>query len=83
MSNVNHAVTIGAILSRGYRMIAASVLFYMPLMREFTLWFGAVDASKDNVERLLQHGVNIELYPGKCSALFISECRGRNNMEGG
>ena len=45
-------------------MIGASVLFYLPIVREITLWFGAVDADKETVEMLLREGVNVELYPG-------------------
>lgn len=45
-------------------MLAASVLFWIPVIREFTLWFGAVDARMKNVKMLLEAGVNVELYPG-------------------
>ena len=45
-------------------MIGASVLFYLPIVREITLWFGALDADKETVEMLLREGVNVELYPG-------------------
>ena len=66
--------------SRPSRMIGASVLFYLPVVREVTLWFGALDAGKETVEMLLQAGANVELYPGAldemlqpgtvCSAVF-------------
>lgn len=52
------------LLSRPSRMIGASVLFYLPVVREVTLWFGALDAGKETVEMLLQAGANVELYPG-------------------
>ena len=45
-------------------MIAASVLFYVPFVREVSLWFGGLDAGKETVEMLLQAGANVELYPG-------------------
>jgi len=32
------------LLSRPSRMVAATVLFYLPIIREFSLWFGAMDA---------------------------------------
>ena len=50
--------------SRPSRMIGASVLFYLPFVREVTLWCGALDAGKETVEMLLQAGANVELYPG-------------------
>ena len=61
-------------------MIGASVLFYLPIVREVTLWFGALDAGKETFEMLLRAGANVELYPGAldemlqpgtvCSAVF-------------
>ena len=45
-------------------MLAASVIMWLPVIRELSLWFGAVDASKSNTVRLLNAGANVELYPG-------------------
>ena len=47
-------------------MIGASVLFYLPIVREITLWFGAVDADKETVEMLLREGkvVTRRMRPG-------------------
>ena len=45
-------------------MIGANVLFYLPVVRELTLFFGGLDADKETVEMLLRKGVNVELYPG-------------------
>lgn len=50
--------------SRPWRMLGASVVFRIPLMRELSLWFGAVDAARSNCERLLRAGVNVVLWPG-------------------
>ena len=41
-------------------MIGANVLFYLPIVREITLFFGALDADKETVEMLLRKGVNVE-----------------------
>lgn len=52
------------LFDRPWRMIGASALFRIPLVRELTLFFGAVDASRSNCERLLRAGSNIVLWPG-------------------
>ena len=52
------------LLKRPSRMIGANVLFYLPVVRELTLFFGGLDADKETVEMLLREGVNVELYPG-------------------
>ena len=45
-------------------MLGASVLFRIPIVREMTLWFGAVDAGRAQCERLLNAGVNVCVWPG-------------------
>jgi len=50
--------------NRPWRMLAASVVFRIPLMRELSLFFGAVDASRSNCERLLRAGANVVVWPG-------------------
>jgi len=55
---------INKIFQRPWRMLAASVLFKIPVVREMTLWFGAVDASKSNCERFLKGGASLVVYPG-------------------
>ena len=52
------------LFKRPWRMIAASALFYIPIIREMSLWFGAVDASKSMCRKVLQAGANLILYPG-------------------
>jgi len=55
---------LARLLARDWRMLAASVLFRIPLVRELTLWFGAVDAARGNCEKLLRSGVNVVVWPG-------------------
>lgn len=49
---------------RPYRMLAASVIFKIPIMREISLLFGAIDASKANCISLLKNGVSLIVFPG-------------------
>jgi len=51
-------------LRRDWRMLGASILFRIPIVRELTLWFGAVDAGRSNCERLLRNGVSVCVWPG-------------------
>lgn len=51
-------------LRRDWRMLAASILFWIPIVREMTLWFGAVDAGRAQCERLLRAGVSVCVWPG-------------------
>jgi 1-acyl-sn-glycerol-3-phosphate acyltransferase len=53
-----------ALFKKPWRMIGASALFYIPIVREMTLWFGAMDASKKNCEKILKGGASLVLYPG-------------------
>ena len=55
---------LSAFLKRDWRMLGASVLFRIPIVREMTLWFGAVDAGRAQCERLLTAGVNVCVWPG-------------------
>ena len=45
-------------------MIGANALFWIPIVREFTLLFGAVGADKRTFECVLDHGDNVVVYPG-------------------
>eukprot|EP00605_Chrysophyceae_sp_TOSAG23-4_P000030 GSChrysophyteH1.ASY1.ANO1.31.1 assembled CDS len=60
----------------GWRMIAASVLFYIPIVREMTLFFGAVDACKPMCEKVLRSGTSLVLYPGGLDEANSTEGRG-------
>lgn len=50
--------------NRDWRMLAASVLFKIPIMREITLWFGGIDANKKNFFKMLDNGAHVALYSG-------------------
>ncbi len=52
------------IFYRPWRMLGASILFSIPIVREMSLWFGAVDASKKTCEKVLSAGASLVLYPG-------------------
>ena len=54
------------------RMLGASILFSIPIVREMTLWFGAVDASKKNVEQLLRKSATVVVYPGGIDEMPLS-----------
>lgn len=42
----------------------ASVMFYVPIIRELVLWSGGIDVSRDSVQYALQHDKNVLLIPG-------------------
>lgn len=46
------------------RLASASVLFWVPIVREIILLAGARDAARSNIERLLAEGHTIALNPG-------------------
>ncbi|CAD7955389.1 unnamed protein product [Amoebophrya sp. A25] len=64
-------------LNREWRMIGASVLFRIPLIRELSLSYGAVDATKATCELVLKNGANLIVYPGgldEANALKSTSC---------
>lgn len=46
------------------RDLAASIVFRIPLFREFNLWCGAVDAGKATAHAVLRSGRSLFVYPG-------------------
>jgi 1-acyl-sn-glycerol-3-phosphate acyltransferase len=49
---------------KDWRMLGASALFSIPIVREMSLWFGAIDASKKTCEKVLKAGISLVLFPG-------------------
>ena len=65
---------------RPWRMVAASVLFRIPIIREMTLIFGATDAAKRNIKNSLQAGVNVVVYPGGLDEANTSDVAGQGSV---
>ena len=61
-----------------WRMIGASALYYIPIVRELTLWFGAVNATKETCEMLLRAGSSLVIYPGGLDEANSTEGNGQD-----
>lgn len=51
-------------LKRDWRMVAANILFRIPLVREISLSFGAIASDRTACEVVLKAGCNLCVYPG-------------------
>eukprot|EP00467_Chlorarachnion_reptans_P009924 CAMPEP_0114498690 /NCGR_PEP_ID=MMETSP0109-20121206/7007_1 /TAXON_ID=29199 /ORGANISM="Chlorarachnion reptans, Strain CCCM449" /LENGTH=241 /DNA_ID=CAMNT_0001676185 /DNA_START=370 /DNA_END=1095 /DNA_ORIENTATION=+ len=49
---------------RGWRTLAASILFWLPLVREVVLWTGCVDAGRLSANKVLKEGNSVIVLPG-------------------
>lgn len=46
------------------RDLSASVLFYIPVVRELLMWLGCIDASAKTAEKALKEGMSLLIYVG-------------------
>lgn len=49
---------------KGWRVLAANVLFQLPIVREISLWTGCVDAGRRTAARTLSKGRTVVVIPG-------------------
>ncbi|DAZ93943.1 TPA: hypothetical protein N0F65_012889 [Lagenidium giganteum] len=61
------------------RTLAASSLFYIPMARELSLWFGAVDAGRATAEKVLKDKQSVTVYPGGIAEIFMVEPQSKIN----
>lgn len=58
------------------RALSATVLYYIPVVREMTLWSGCIDARRSVAEKAIDRGRTIIVLPGGLPEQ-IRTCRGR------
>ena len=56
-----------------YRVLAASPMFALPLVRDICLALGAVDAGRKTALRVLGAGLNVHVYPGGSREVFMTD----------
>lgn len=55
------------------RMVMASVLFKIPVLRDLLLSYGAVDASKRTLVKVFEHGEDVLIVPGGSQEVLLSQ----------
>jgi hypothetical protein len=55
------------------RVLAASPMFKVPLVRDICLALGAVDAGRKTALRVLEHGLSVHVYPGGSKEVFLTD----------
>lgn len=53
--------------------LAASVLFRVPVLRDFALWFGAVDATHQSIDSVLCSGKSMSICPGGLQEIIYAD----------
>ena len=55
------------------RVLAASPMFKVPLVRDICLALGAVDAGRKTALRVLEKGLSVHVYPGGSKEVFMTD----------
>jgi 1-acyl-sn-glycerol-3-phosphate acyltransferase len=55
------------------RVLAASPMFKVPLVRDICLALGAVDAGRKTALRVLEQGLSVHVYPGGSKEVFMTD----------
>ena len=56
-----------------FRVLAASPMFKVPLVRDLCLALSAVDASKRSAQAVLRRGLSMAVYPGGSREIFMAD----------